>query len=302
MIELDDYASLALFARVVHHSSFSAAAREAGIAKSAVSRRIAKLEETLGVRLLRRSTRSLAVTDDGLRVFEHCATLVSSATAAQEAAEARSGVVRGTLRVNAPVTFAQLYLARAVAAFLPAHTGLEVQLSTDDQLIDVIEGGFDVVVRIGRLADSGLVARRLARDRLVVCAAPSDLATRGEPQRPEDLSSHNCLHYALVERDAEWRFRKAPSSPTRGNFTTGNGTVLREAAVAGLGIAVLPSFMVVREVQQGHLRLILEGARRAEIGIYAVTAHRSHAPARTRAFLDFLTTYFANPEWAALGI
>lgn len=168
--------------------------------------------------------------------------------------------------------------------------------------LDVIEGGFDVVVRIGCLADSGLVARRLARDRLVVCAAPSYLATHGEPQRPEDLSNHNCLHYALVERDAEWRFRKAPSFPTRGNFTTGNGTVLREAAIAGLGIAVLPSFMVVREVQRGHLRLILEGARRAEIGVYAVTAHRSHAPARTRAFLDFLTTYFANPEWAALGI
>lgn len=296
MLTLDDYPSLALFARVVNLRSFSRAAREAGIAKSAVSRRIAKLEETLGLRLLQRSTRTVTVTEEGLRVYEHCARLVSAARAIEEVAGAAPGAVRGTLRINAPLTFAQMHLARALALFMQKHPELEVQLSTDDRMVDVVEGGFDVVIRIGRLSDSSLVARRLARDRLVVCGSPSYLAERGTPERPEDLLNHNCLHYSLVARDAEWRFRRSPV-PTQGSFSASNGTLLREAALAGLGLAVVPSFMVVREVSDGRLRLVLEGARRAEIGIYAITAHRAHSPPRTKAFLEFAVRYFARPEW-----
>jgi DNA-binding transcriptional LysR family regulator len=299
---LDDLPSLALFARVVHHRSFSAAAREAGIAKSAVSRRVARLEEQLGVRLLRRSTRTLSVTEEGLRVYEHCAALVASATAAADAAGATRDTLRGTLRVNAPVTFAQMHLAAAVASFLQENAEVSVHLSTEDRIVDVVEGGFDVVLRVGRLADSGLAARRIATDRLVVCASPAYLARAGEPETPADLVRHNCLHYALVPLAGEWRFRDAGgpvSLPVRGNLVSTDGTVLREAALAGLGLAVLPSFMVAREVAEGRLRLVLEGRRRAEIGIFAVVAHRAHAPRRVRAFLDFLVKHFGRARWEA---
>jgi len=300
MLALDDYPSLALFARVVHHRSFSAAAREAGIAKSAVSRRVARLEQTLGVPLLRRSTRALSVTDEGLRVYEHCATLVAAASLAQEATAAAGGGVRGVLRVNAPVTFAQMFLARAIASFLRRFPEVEVHLSADDRMVDVIEGGFEVVVRIGRLADSALTARKLATDRLVVCASPAYLAERGVPASPEELVRHECLHYGLVPRAAEWRFRGSSgvlSIPTTGRLVSSDGTTLREAAVAGAGLVVLPSFMVARDVNEGRLTLVLEGARRAAIGIYAVTANQRHPPPRARAFIDFMAKYFGRADW-----
>ena len=182
MIPVDQVASLALFARVVHHRSFSAAAREAGMAKSAVSRRVAELEAALRVRLLHRTTRSLSLTEEGERVHAHARALVAAADAAQEVAGLATGAVLGTLRLNATAAFSQLYLARAVSAFLALHPEVEVHLSTDDRMVDVVEGGFDVVFRIGRLVDSSLVSRRLATDRLVVCASPEYLARAGTPR------------------------------------------------------------------------------------------------------------------------
>jgi DNA-binding transcriptional LysR family regulator len=288
---------MVLFAEVVQHRSFSEAARRAGLAKSAVSTRIRQLEERLGVRLLVRTTRKLALTDDGLRYYEHCAAIRASVEAAERAVAGAGTEPRGPLRINAPVTFAQMYLTDAIAAFLVRHPGIELHLSTDDRIVDVVEGGFDVVVRITRLRDSSLVARRLATDRLVIAAAPAYLAARGTPTRPEALVGHNCLHYDLVPRAAEWRFRGAGGPlavPVTGSFTTTDGTVLRRAALAGLGLAVLPHFMVAADLAAGRLALVLEGARRAEIGIHAVYASRRQLPARTRLLLDHLAAWFAT--------
>ena len=295
MIPVDQIASLALFARVVQHRSFSAAAREAGLAKSAVSRRIAELEQTLGVRLLHRTTRTLSLTEEGVRVHEHARALVASADAVQDVAGVATGAVRGTLRLNATVAFSQLYLTRAVVRFLALHPEVEVHLSTDDRLVDVVEGGFDVVFRIGRLTDSSLVARRLATDRLVVCASPEYLARAGTPRVPADLLQHACLHYALVPRAAEWRFRQGNRTlevSTRGAFSCTDGLSLRAALLAGAGLAAVPSMLVAEDVAAGRLHLVLEGARHAEFGIHAVTAHRTHVPPRVRALLDFLGTDF----------
>jgi DNA-binding transcriptional LysR family regulator len=291
MIPVDQIASLALFARVVQHRSFSAAAREAGLAKSAVSRRIAELERALGVRLLHRTTRSLSLTEEGVRVHAHASALVTAADAAQDVAGIATGAVRGTLRLNATVAFSQLYLAAAIARFLALHGEVEAHLATDERLVDVVEGGFDVVFRIGQLTDSSLVARRLATDRLVVCGSPDYLARAGTPRVPADLLQHACLHYALVPRAAEWRFRhggRAIEVATRGAFSCTDGLSLREAVLAGAGLAVVPSMLVADDVGAGRLRLVLEGARRAEIGIHAVTAHRIQIPPRVRALLDFL--------------
>jgi DNA-binding transcriptional LysR family regulator len=300
MIPLEDAPALILFARVVQLRSFSAAARDARLGRSAVSKRIAQLEERLGARLLQRSTRSLSLTDEGMRVYGHCVAMLEAAGAARSALEGRQAAPRGTLRVNAPVTFAQMQLTPAVAAFLQAHPGIEVELTLDDHLVDVVDGGFDLAIRITRLKESSLHARRLARDRLVVCASPGYLARRGVPRAPAELIHHNCLHYANVPVEGEWRFRGpgGPDSiPVHGTLTTNDGAALRSAALAGLGLVVLPSFMVAREVRQGRLVLVLEGARRAEIGIYAVFAHRAQMPARTRLFLDFLVRRFAKLRW-----
>ncbi len=297
---LEDLASMALFAEVARRRSFSAVARDAGLAKSAVSKRIARLEERLGVRLMTRTTRTLALTDEGLRYYEHCAALLAAAEAAEAAVAGAAQVPRGPLRVNAPVTFAQMFLADAAAAFLVRHPAVELHLSTDDRIVDVVEGGYDVVIRIARLADSSLVARRLATDRLVVCAAPAYLAARGRPAAPEELIGHNCLHYSLVPRAGEWRFRgeRGPTAvPATGNLTVSDGALLRGAALAGVGLAVLPSFMVAADVAAGRLELVLDGARRAEIGIHAVFASRRQLPARTKALIDHLAAWFAVDDW-----
>jgi DNA-binding transcriptional LysR family regulator len=195
-----------------------------------------------------------------------------------------------------------MHLASAVADFLAAHPAIELQLHTDDRFVDVVDGGFDVVIRIARLRDSALVARRLASDRLVAVAAPAYLARHGTPEVPADLVGHNCLRYALLPTTGEWRFagpQGEQAVPVQGNFVANDGTVLREAAVAGIGIAVLPSFMVAADVAAERLRVILAPWCRHEAGIWALLAHRRHLPARVRRFVDFLVARFAG---ATLGV
>lgn len=298
---LEDLASMALFARVVQLRSFSETARELRLAKSAVSKRVAQLEERLGVRLLTRTTRKLSLTEDGVRYYEHCAALLAAADAAEEAIAGASTAPRGRVRVNAPVSFSQLFLAQSLAEFLARYPEVEIDLTADDRFVDVVEGGFDIVIRITRLGDSSLVARRLSADRLVVCAAPSYLERRGRPETPMDLVGHNCLHYSLVAQAGEWRFRDANRQayvvPVRGNLTTSDGATLRQAALAGLGLVVGPLFLLARDIDEGRLELVLEGARRAEIGIYAMFASRRQLPARTKLLLDHLSSWFGAATW-----
>lgn len=298
---LEDLASMALFAGVVQHRSFSAVARERGLAKSAVSKRISQLEERLGVRLLTRTTRKLALTEDGVRFYEHCAALLAAADAAEEAIAGASTEARGRIRVNAPVSFSHMFLIAALAAFLERYREIEVELTSTDAFVDVVEGGYDLVVRIAQLADSSLVAKRLATDRLVVVGAPAYLAQHGRPQSPAELIGHNCLHYALVPIAGEWRFRDAQRRPfvvpVRGNLACSDGTTLRRAALAGIGLAVGPLFMFERDVADGNVELLLEGARRAEIGIYAVFPSRKQLPARTKLLLDHLASWFSASDW-----
>jgi DNA-binding transcriptional LysR family regulator len=299
--DLEHLADLALFARVVEARSFTGAAELSGIAKSAVSRRISLLEQRLGVQLLRRTTRSLSVTTEGARLYEHCSRLLSSARAAEESVAGASTSLAGIVRINAPVTFSQMHLVRPLAEFLKKHPEVTVDLVTDDRLVDVVDSGFDVVVRISRLSDASFVARRLASDHLVVVGSPAYLETHGRPLRPEDLVHHNCLHYTLVAAAAEWRFRIAEAHvnlPVRGNLWASDGTVLRQAALSGLGLVVVPSFMVAEDVVSGQLEEVLTGARRAKIGIYAVVSKARGLPHRTKTLVDFLCRWFRSVDWA----
>ena len=298
--DLKHVVDLALFARLVDARSFSEAARRSGIAKSAVSRRIALLEARLGVQLLRRTTRSLQLTADGARFYEHCAQVAAAARAAEDAVSAASSAVRGTIRVSAPVTFSQMHLAAATTAFQLVHPEVELQLVASDRIVDAVGGEFDLVVRVTRLEDGAFVAKKLASDRLVVAGAPRYFEAHGRPTRSEQLAQHNRLHYALVDAAAEWRFRGADSRVAglgRSNFSTTDGTVLREAMLAGLGLAVLPFFMVAADVASGRAELVLDGQRSAGIGIYAVVASVRGLPLRVRALIEHLQKHFARANW-----
>ncbi len=298
--DLEHIVDLALFARVVEAQSFSEAARRTGIAKSAVSRRIALLEQRLGVQLLRRSTRAVQVTTDGARFYEHCAQVAAAAVAAEDAVSNARASVRGLIRLSAPVTFSHMYLAKAVAGFQLKHPDVEVQLVTNDQFVDPIAGEFDLIVRITHLQDASFVAKKLTDDRLVVVGERGYLDQAGRPERSEDLVHHNCLRYALMDARAEWRFlgvdHKALSVP-RGNFTSTDGATLREAMLAGLGLAVMPYFMVARDIVAQRAEILLEGHRDASVGIYAVVASARGLPLRVRSLIEHLQRVFSRADW-----
>src|SRR5512142_1351183 len=218
-LRAEDLADMATFAAVVRAGSYTGAAAALGTSKSAASKAVARLERRLGTRLLHRTTRSVTLTEAGRALEARAARMVEEAGAGAEAVAALAAEPLGTLRVNGPVTFGEMHLAPALPALLRRHPGLRVELALDDRLVDAVAGGWDVVVRIAPLADSGLAVRRLAVDRRVVAASPGYLARRGTPRTPEDLRAHDCLHYTHVSRADEWRVkgpRGALSVPTAG--------------------------------------------------------------------------------------
>ncbi|AKF84257.1 LysR family transcriptional regulator [Myxococcus fulvus 124B02] len=293
----DDLLGLACFARVVEHRSFTRAAAVLGVSKSVVSARVSRLESRVGERLLIRTTRKLSVTDAGMGVYAHAARLLEEAGAATRGA---SDAGRGSLRINAPISFAQMYLARPLARFLAAHPGASVEVMLSDRLVDLVEERVDVALRITRLRDSNLVARKLATTALCVCAAPAYLKRKGTPRRPEDLSGHACLRYAHLRVEDEWRFHgprgRIPVSVS-GPLTVANGTLLREAVAEGIGLAVLPRFMVDEDLRKGRLVTVLDDFMSRPVGIHAVhAAGRSPAPL-VRALLDVLAAEFRSSRW-----
>ncbi len=298
---IEDLVGLASFAQVVETRSFTAAAAALAVSKSAVSARVARLEDRLGVRLLHRTTRRVSPTDAGLALYAHAARMVAAADEAAELAEGASSEPRGLLRVSAPVRFSDLYLAGPVAELLATHPAMRVELVTSDRLVDLIAEGFDVAVRISALKDSSLVAKKLAIDRLVVVASPAYLARAGVPRTPAELVHHECLRSSHLSAGGEWGFRGVSSGDRLvggGRFASSDAGVLIEAAAAGLGLAVLPSSMVARDLAEARL-VALDGFPGRELGVYAVHPHRRHVPPKVRTFVDLLAARFARPPWRA---
>lgn len=294
---LDELTSMAVFARVVEARSFSGAARRLGLSKSAVSKRIARLEDSLGAPLLMRTTRRLSLTEAGSAFYEHCARIVSEAEDARNRITDAGSSPRGLLRVNAPVTLSEMYLSPVLPRFLAAYPDVQLELTTDDRFVNVVEDGYDVVVRVAALSDSSLIARKLASNRRVVCASPAYLARAGRPHHPRDLLQHNCLRYAYMTVRDEWQFQGPEgriSISVRGRFQANNGTLLTQAAVGGLGIAMIPLFMITDELGDGRLVTVLDEFAVSDYGIYAVYAHRRHVSPKVRAFVDFLVDAFAE--------
>jgi DNA-binding transcriptional LysR family regulator len=299
----DEILAMVYFARVVEAKSFTGAAARLGVSKSVVSARVAALEERLGARLLHRTTRKLALTPDGLELYERCSRLLVAADEAAAVAAGTGDTPRGVLRLNAPIVFAEEYLAEPMAAYLARFPDVRIDVSLSDRFIDLVDEGIDVAIRIAsRLEGAGLVARKLCSDETVLVAAPAYLARRGEPAAPEDLLGHDCLVYALLKVSQEWRFRvrgeKEPITvPVEARFRAASGALLRRAALAGMGLAVLPTFMIAGDLAAGRLRRVLPAFAPAKLGIYAAHPEGKRVPGKTRAFVDLLAAHFRTPRW-----
>jgi DNA-binding transcriptional LysR family regulator len=298
----DHLAAMAVFARVVEEESFTAAAGELGLSKSAVSKQVGRLEDRLGVRLLNRTTRRISLTEAGAAFYERCRRMVAEAEAAEDAVMHLASAPRGLLRINAPMSFGLQHVVPALPLFLDSYPELHVDLVLNDRYVDLVEEGFDMGVRIGRLADSSLIARRLASSRRLVVAAPRYLERQGWPRTPRDLRDHDCLIYAYqAERAGQWRFR-GDDLPVHvevaGRLRANNGDALREAAVAGLGIALMPTFIAGDDLRAGRLVHLLPGWREEGEGdVYAVYPASRNLSPKVRVFVDFLAGRFGDPPY-----
>ena len=299
---MDRMTAMAVFVEVVETASFSGAAKRLGLSKSSVSTHVSQLEEHLGAQLLHRTTRRLALTEVGRAFYERCAQIVGEVEEAELEARRSHAAPQGLLKVNAPVSFGQLQLAPAIAQFLGRHPKVRIEVTLDDRVVNTIEGGFDVTVRVAPpLADSSLIARRLAPNRVVVCGSPQYLARRGVPQRPGDLANHDCLVYTyLPSRDA-WRFvgpNGHESVTVAGSVSANNGDVLRLAALRGVGLVQLPTFIVGPDLARGALEPVLVSYEDRSAAIWALYSPTRHLSAKVRAFVDFLAARFGpKPEW-----
>jgi DNA-binding transcriptional LysR family regulator len=299
---MDALTDIAVFVRVVERGSFTLAADELELSRAVVSKYVSRLEERLGARLLHRTTRRLSLTEAGAALFEASRGAIERIEEAEGLVAQLQSEPRGRLRVSAPMSFGILHLGPAIAEFARAHPHVTLDLRLDDRFVDLVEEGIDVAVRIGALTDSSLVARKLASTRTVACAAPAYLAERGEPETPEDLAAHDCLIYSYLASANVWRFtapdgRAIPVAVT-GSFRINNGIMLAEAAAAGHGILLSPTFYVGPLLRDGRLRRILAGYRLPELGIHAVYPERAQVPPKVRAFVDFLAQRFGRkPDW-----
>lgn len=298
---MDKLAAMSALVRVVVSGSYAEAARRLGVTRSAVSKAVAELETELGVRLLDRTTRRVTPTEAGLAYYERCVAILAQVEETEAQVSRLHDEPKGVLRVNAPMSFGTLYLSDAVTSFMQKFTDLKVELSLNDRFIDPLEEGVDVTIRIGDLEDSSLIARRISSTDMALVASPAYLAAHGEPQAPRDLASHRALVYGHSIASQKWRLRDGNAVitiPVTGCFAANNGDVLRDAAVAGLGIARLPVFLLCDEVRAGKLVQLLRQHVPAPLAIHAVYAPNRYLAAKTRLFIDHLVDRFgASPPW-----
>ena len=253
---MDNLTGVAVFVKVVQERSFSAAAERLNLSKSTVSKQVRALEDRLGAQLLNRTTRRLNLTEVGEAFFERCAKVLADVEEAELAVSRMQSTPKGRLRISAPMSFGQGYLADALAQFMKDHPDIEVEYTLNDQIVDLIDEGFDLAIRVADLPDSSLIARRIAPAELVLCSSPSYLTARGTPSHPRELANHDCTSYAYHAAGNVWDFDGPDgkhSVRTSGRFRANNGDALARVLAAGVGIGVLPTFIIKPYVQSGAL-------------------------------------------------
>ena len=302
---MDRFTAMEAFIRVVEHGGFTAAAQEMRISRAMVSRHVQDLEAHLGARLLNRTTRKVSLTEAGQVYHERSTQLLAELAATEGAVGELHARPRGQLRVTAPVVFGALHLADAVADYMAAFPDVSIELTLNDRVVDVVEEGYDLAIRIGRLEDSSLIARRLAPCRIVVCASPEYLARRGTPRVPADLGGHDCVRYMYGEGGEVWHFEGPTEAASgkvavrvNGQLRTNNGDAMRVAAVRGRAVVALPSFIVSADLASGALVPVLRDWGVGEMTVAAVYPPGRNPSAKLRSFIDFLVPRFGeNPSW-----
>jgi len=299
---MDRLDAMEAFVRVAECRSFSEAARRLNLSKSVISRQVSTLEQELGARLFNRTTRSLTLTEVGGAYLERCQRILADIEEANQSVSNLQAAPRGKLKVSAPVPFTTQHLGPALPDFLARYPEVEVDIALNDRFVNLVEEGYDLAIRVGRLDDSSLIAKFLAPARMAVVGSAAYLAERGAPTNPEELNQHCCLLYSNLTTPDEWSFvapdgRKS-TIEVKGRLRANNGDVLRQAALAGLGLVMLPTFIVGPDLQAGTLVQVLEDFVPQQIGIYAVYPHARHLSPKVRAFVDFLAERFGpRPYW-----
>lgn len=288
---MDRFQEMRVFAAVVDAGSFVGAADALGISKAAASRHVADLEARLGVRLLHRTTRRLSLTTEGDLFFARCKDVLQAVGEAEAEISERSGEAVGSLKISAPVSYGVLKLAPLWGGFMAAHPRIALDITLGDRLVDLVDEGFDMAVRVGRLASSSLVSRQLASTRLVLCASRQYLRKHGKPRAPEDLEKHAVLSYSLMAMGDSWQFT-GPDGPVvvkvQSRLSTNSGDTCRAVALEHQGVILQPSFLVADDLRSGRLVELLPGYRSVELGIHAVYPSRKHLLPKVRLMVEYL--------------
>jgi DNA-binding transcriptional LysR family regulator len=297
---MDKTQEMASFVAVVEAGSFVGAADALGLSKAAVSRQVGELERRLGTRLLHRTTRRLSLTDDGQLFHARAKEVLAAIDEAESEITSRSGEPSGLLRINAPLTFGVLHLAPLWGRFADAHPKVSLEIDLSDRIVDLVEEGYDLAVRITNLPSSQLVSRQLAKSRMVLCASPDYLARHGVPAHPRDLAAHRVISYSYWSTRDEWSFTGPDGEVrvrTQPRIHANNGDTCRAAALDHQGIILQPDFLVGDDLRQGTLVELLPDYASLTIGIHAVYPTRKYLPIKTRRMVDFLVGSFATPPW-----
>ena len=299
---MDALTDIGVFVEVVETGSFTATAEKLGLSRSAVSKYVSRLEERLGAQLLNRTTRRLSLTEAGSLFYERSRHALQEIGDAESEVSRLQGEPRGKLRINAPMSFGVMHVAPAIPEFLALYPELSVDVNFDDRKVDVIEGGFDVSIRISDMADSSLIARRIAPCRHAIVASQAYLERHGTPEHPDQLKDHNIITYQYQDSAHEWQFQKPGEQtftvPVTGSIQMNNSLGLREALINGAGITRTPTFVVGHDIAEGRLTPILTNYTTLEVSIYLVYARREHLAPKVRAFVDFMKDRISDePYW-----
>ncbi len=294
---MDQLNSMKAFVAVADAGHFATASERLGLSRAMASKLVMDLEAHLGLRLLNRTTRKVSLTDPGAAYLERCRDILAALEEAEREIAAQASEPVGRLRVTAPMSFGASHVAPQIAVFTARHPRVNVDLVLNDRLVDLVEEGYDLAIRIGRLADSSLIAKRIGATRAVACASPDYLAAHGRPRKPADLANHECVLYSYASAGAVWTFSGRDGEETvrvGGRVACNNGEAICAMAIKGLGVILQPDFIVSSHLRSGALQQILTEYNKEATGVYAIHASHRHVPLKLRMFVELLSTAFGD--------
>ena len=294
---MDRFSAMKIFVRIIQLGSFTAVAVEMGLTQSSVSKKISALERSLGATLLTRSNRQVLLTEVGTNYYEHCISILSELEEAEAQTKEYTLKPKGKLRINVPVSYGRMHVIPYLPDFMKKYPEIDIELSSLDRKVDLVGDGFDLVIRIGHLDDSSLVARKLGDSPRVIVASPNYLDTYGAPHNLDELKKHNCFVYTHLSTVNIWHFRfqgKEVSLQVNGSMQSNSGDAIRECVISGLGIAILPNWLIQPDLDKGSLVSFMDDYVPTEFPINAVYPQNNYIPLKVRCFVNFFKGLYAN--------